>query len=784
MSGPDEAQIEPPWGWDPAKPQLPPNEHARLLSLSLDLAGLPASLNATPASPFRVTAFVRKGPVPYGARQSAMPAPFAQGFVLAPQNLTLARKYTIPGFASLPDHSYSMADWAGGNETCPPGTSVKILDYGKPKLCHVFADHLGLVNSTHFVPQAGNMYRYYHRLALKRAGECGELGSKFNDATIAPESTDLANEAVKECERESLLIEAVGQHFLQDAWAIGHMWQRWGYPDFFLYGGDVNSNDQKQAAAVYRALAAGLTAGTIHGAESILHVPDEMSAGGRQTVTWVNPLIPGIHPGIGDFHLATLLSDATYETQKSSLLSCGAAGLREVYERTAKYSSEPKGTIGVYKARSRPNPISAWCLAQRATNSALAEGFGVSCPSNYGLPCEIKNAVVIAQLLGGLLIQKSPDLLVSSALTNEFSDSLMLAGLWSIRRSKLDPNGIDLAESGLLPPSHPTFVGVQVNSVAASEDPPSGSADPNLPWPTNAIITEQNADDPSLRLGRLFNRAHLKDWCENPESDPYRLKYQVSASTSTEQRAATCEACVEFVRRRVGDNKYASLCLAAGASPVNLTLDSRVGAPRSTAIVFCGCEKKWSLPNDFVENPDNVWSYQYFFPTTSLIWSYPLPYMYSLGTPSASSGNVYVLGTAKTGALLYNAGSQLWGPIEPNWLIAQAPVGDGSNWLSNEHAVVIRFTAPEAGTYGFSAEMIQHLNRYLPPLTLLHSSATKFPGYESNFKTWGATNLGTQIVAGGSDYFNAGDTLDMFIGVGANDTSLGRVEFIVHQIIP
>ncbi len=33
---------------------------------------------------------------------------------------------------------------------------------------------------------------------------------------------------LKDCEIESLSIESVAQHFLQDAWSEGHMWERWG----------------------------------------------------------------------------------------------------------------------------------------------------------------------------------------------------------------------------------------------------------------------------------------------------------------------------------------------------------------------------------------------------------------------------------------------------------------------------------------------------------------------------------------------------------------------------
>ncbi|MCA9540866.1 MAG: hypothetical protein KC620_18325, partial [Myxococcales bacterium] len=38
--------------------------------------------------------------------------------------------------------------------------------------------------------------------------------------------------AIRDCEWEALAFEALGGHYLGDAWSMGHMWQRWGTPNF------------------------------------------------------------------------------------------------------------------------------------------------------------------------------------------------------------------------------------------------------------------------------------------------------------------------------------------------------------------------------------------------------------------------------------------------------------------------------------------------------------------------------------------------------------------------
>lgn len=92
-------------------------------------------------------------------------------------------------------------------------------------MCHEYFPHIGMLNSNHMVPQARRFYDHYHRLALQRAAQCATV---FDDLSAA--HRDRFRPYVLACEKQALALEAVGQHFLQDAWSMGHMWERWGGP--------------------------------------------------------------------------------------------------------------------------------------------------------------------------------------------------------------------------------------------------------------------------------------------------------------------------------------------------------------------------------------------------------------------------------------------------------------------------------------------------------------------------------------------------------------------------
>lgn len=62
---------------------------------------------------------------------------------------------------------------------------------------------------------------------------------RWYDAQLLSES----NSETAECERLAMTYDMFGVHFLQDAWAVGHMWMRWGRTRFTDFPEDVHEVD-------------------------------------------------------------------------------------------------------------------------------------------------------------------------------------------------------------------------------------------------------------------------------------------------------------------------------------------------------------------------------------------------------------------------------------------------------------------------------------------------------------------------------------------------------------
>ncbi len=198
------------------------------------------------------------------------------------------RYMTIPELAQLPDHSYSLSDLLLGNEKCLPGNSPcrlsNQIDGQSLSATHNFKPHMGAVNSTHFGEQAHATYQLYHQIATLVAERCLAMRDAITDSDFVKDlkkqhfvvqkhpledevigqatppaggplgPSDVVNE-VRTCEREALVFEAIGSHFLADAWSSGHMWGRWGSP---LFAGTEYGRSF--------AIASAMVAGMLHGA--------------------------------------------------------------------------------------------------------------------------------------------------------------------------------------------------------------------------------------------------------------------------------------------------------------------------------------------------------------------------------------------------------------------------------------------------------------------------------------------------------------------------------------
>lgn len=167
-----------------------------------------------------------------------------------PATATEERTLPPPGlFAGLPDYSYGLYDWANKNMTCPAFTAAEYT-----RDCHAFTGWLGAMNAVHFGSQAAAMYQQLHEAALALAWRARELREAMTE-----EEEEVFSREIEEAELLALAYEGYAQHFLQDRWAIGHMWERWGAPD-----------PSQEDASIYAHLAIGALSGLIHGAEAVV----------------------------------------------------------------------------------------------------------------------------------------------------------------------------------------------------------------------------------------------------------------------------------------------------------------------------------------------------------------------------------------------------------------------------------------------------------------------------------------------------------------------------------
>jgi len=160
-------------------------------------------------------------------------------------------------FSGIPDYSYTLYDWINKNNYCPPHEGLF--------LCHDFKGWMGALNSNHFGTQAKNAYWHLHKLAINLANHAKRLRESFSKDKTAIETYKVY---IREAEREALSVEGYAQHFLQDRWSIGHMWERWDAPDYeHLSEKGLDPN-----------LVIGAFSGLLHGSEGITGKPDALSS--------------------------------------------------------------------------------------------------------------------------------------------------------------------------------------------------------------------------------------------------------------------------------------------------------------------------------------------------------------------------------------------------------------------------------------------------------------------------------------------------------------------------
>ncbi|MFZ5471980.1 MAG: hypothetical protein ACOZIN_21335, partial [Myxococcota bacterium] len=460
------------------------DEHRQLWEQTRVLAGLPDAASSTR----RLRVFTSSATVAIAGASptSLIPVAFEQS------ERAQTRAFSVGELAQLPDFSYALWDWASAHETCPlDGAGVG------PDECHDFASHMGPVNSNHFLPQAQRFYAHYHAMAVARAAECRSM----RDALTA---TPRFLAYVEDCTVEALALEAVGQHYLQDAWSMGHMWQRWGSPNLTDFPG--SGDDQRD-----RAVLVALTAGLIHGARGVLQrlpawtsydVNDAMCAP-HADVEYVAPG-GGTHAAIGDDYLRELPpfgTSSSLSEQSTRLFSCAASGMREVYLA----AGEPVGALGPLDGGlAAVDPTGAECFGQRATNKALLAGMAVQLKvAGQQVMLELSSKTI------GWMVPKvarsTGEVPVPAKLRNQFRFELQRVVSMTRLYAKQNPGGTEMAEGRM-----GDFLGAKPNG---QHNGLASYVDPSLPWPATTDSAPQ-ARERAEHLARLFHRGHAADWCK------------------------------------------------------------------------------------------------------------------------------------------------------------------------------------------------------------------------------------------------------------------------------
>jgi plastocyanin len=581
-------------------PAHPRAEHRAILERTLEISGLPAAFR----DPFTLAVYTSGQPLSATVKVGDGPQTFTHESIRPMRieaNRTRIRELTIQGMASTPDFSYALWDWASGNELCPPDPgSADAID------CHNYETHIGWLNSNHMLPQSRRFYEHLHGLAITRAKQCKAVHDEIPEA-----DRERFMGYVLACEREALALEGVGQHYLQDSWATGHMWERWGGPEIADFGGDRTLG-----------FMVGAFVGSIHGSKAALDVNPKTAF----LAPWDDPLnapfadvvyrdgVTGdlVH-GAGDVFLQSDVfgqSTTVPADQRRSMLGCAVDGVRAVYAETARVHGplEAADTSAFDASRSVANDS---CWSQRVTNLAMSAGCGVhNGPAPLAqpfIPAPVGNILLWA--LSEAENQGLPPLSVTRQLAFQRDAAFACTLAAAYAAVPIVRDGVELASGGM-----PSIAGIEPNSSYArgsSSTPPASWADPFLPWTLFLGALEQKQRTEALHL--TFLDAHAAERCTEIDAT------ELSAQRGSVQRAqdggdsvviaTRCEECARITapHLRFGvegdhDDRREALCAFVAPAPVDFVYTGEdpatftgneptdQGSIESAARVVCGCD--------------------------------------------------------------------------------------------------------------------------------------------------------------------------------------------------
>lgn len=391
----------------------------------------------------------------------------------------------VPHYAGLPDFSYTIYDWANKNALCP----ALPRDHPDKAECHVFEGwHAARLNASHFGTQAAKSYKRLHAVALMHAGRARQM----REATIKAGEASLKyhGDAIREAEYLALAYEAAGQHFLSDRWALGHMFDRWGAPEYI-----EGVYDDPRGAKL-----AGVITGMLHGYESVatekgFPIPDALSSPEVESGELVIPQwrFPAdgrqdapvtTYPGVGDYRYEDMGDGAfgaeyrfldsvrvaqggvpvvqsrdfplNVTHQQTWLMACLSAGYGEVIQAFGTHPSGGFGIDGMALSDAGRQEQPEACFTPRATNAAIAMGWELDGGAVQGgfRTAQIANVVRLIVLPASHLVEDGDgiDMAMEAAIGEKFSPaeraSLVRFTAKVHRRAIEAPLGTDIAAGG------------------------------------------------------------------------------------------------------------------------------------------------------------------------------------------------------------------------------------------------------------------------------------------------------------------------------------------------
>ena len=564
------------------------SEHYDLLLLALSLSGIPMEINDEMEVPTWTSGEAVDDLFNPDVTSIAPVKIGAGGYHL--------REVEPAEFAQLPDYSYGLYDWIAGNETCLAFDNTDAstdLD-----TCHNFTTHTGALNSSHFLPQARNFWEHYHQLALNRAAECAEHYADLQD-------TPYEHHALA-CEQEAMAFEAVAQHYLQDAWSSGHMWERWGGPEYdatkFPFG--LNS---AQVVAMF--------SGLIHGAKVILEEAspdllgkwDDPLCGPHSSSRYIDPKTSDKEKGSGDLFVGSHLLTSDFDHQRQPLMGCSVESLLEVYNATGQAHGEP-GVASTSGFESR-DPWSDDCWNQRATNWAMANAWGVHKgetpnqvavfsakpplnPVGLGMAYRLHASLLMGPLLDLLNFYGNGGEALTALEWTSFTRDISNNTLHVMMEARLRPNKTNLAEGDVLP-----LLEVRPNaswSVGGGGDVEALPAD----YLDIGDWGYDGADDRSWQINLGFLDSHAPDRCSSLGTTDLQDYINAVANADAEDRNVACSQCVALIAPhvRIGvdwedySQERAPLCEYINPNVAFLYSGDYAPGPNATAAArLCGC---------------------------------------------------------------------------------------------------------------------------------------------------------------------------------------------------